>query len=132
MGDVSAYYNGEWIPSSELRVSVDDAGFLLGATVTERMRTFGGQAFRLNEHLARLRHSLEVVGMDVDAIGIQIAEAVPEFIRRNQSLIDSGDDWSIVVFVTPGTGGSAPRRYASTVIRCRFSRGLRNTKRAYQ
>ena len=25
-----AYFNGEWIPSSELRVGVDDVGFLLG------------------------------------------------------------------------------------------------------
>ena len=58
MSNVSAYLNGDWIPSSELRIAVDDAGFLLGATVTERLRTFRGKVFRLDEHLSRLRRSL--------------------------------------------------------------------------
>ena len=37
-----AYANGNWIPGSELAVAVDDVGFLLGATITERLRTFRG------------------------------------------------------------------------------------------
>ena len=90
MSTVSAYFNGEWIPSSELRIPVDDLGFLLGATVTERLRTFRGQVFRLDEHLLRLRSSLEIVGLDSDAIADQVARAVPEFVRRNQGLIDAG------------------------------------------
>ncbi|HVT29207.1 MAG TPA: aminotransferase class IV, partial [Lacipirellulaceae bacterium] len=90
-----------------LYISVDDAGFLLGATVTERLRTFRRQVFRLNEHLARLRHSLAIVGLDSDAITDRVATAIPEFIRRNQSLIDDGDDWSIVAFATPGVASAA-------------------------
>jgi branched-subunit amino acid aminotransferase/4-amino-4-deoxychorismate lyase len=107
MNEVSAYFNGTWVSGSELCISVDDAGFLLGATVTERLRTFRGQPFQLNEHLARLRHSLEIVGLDCEAITDQVAKAVTEFIRRNQVLIDAGDDWSIVAFATPGAAGKS-------------------------
>jgi branched-subunit amino acid aminotransferase/4-amino-4-deoxychorismate lyase len=105
MGEISVYSNGTWVPNSELRIPVDDAGFLLGATVTERLRTFGGQIFRLNEHLERLRNSLQIVGLDANGIVNQVAEAIPEFLRRNRALIDAGDDWSVIAFATPGSAG---------------------------
>src|SRR6185369_8484211 len=106
MDQLTVFVNGAWIPNSELHISVDDAGFLLGATVTERLRTFAGRVFRLNEHLDRLRNSLNIVGLDSDRVCNQVAMAIPELLRRNASLIDAGDDWSIVAFATPGVAGS--------------------------
>jgi branched-chain amino acid aminotransferase len=102
-----AYLNGEWILSTGLSVGVDDLGFLLGATVTERLRTFRGEVFRLEEHMRRLRRSLEIVGLDADVITRQVAAAVPEFVSRNRGQIADDDDWSIVAFVTPGVAGAA-------------------------
>src|SRR6478672_6883162 len=106
MDQITVFLNGSWVPDSDLHISVDDAGFLLGATVTERLRTFGGQVFRLDEHLARLRNSLKIVGLNSDAISSQVATAVLEFIRGNQTLIEPDDDWSIIAFATPGAAGS--------------------------
>lgn len=106
MTEVTAYFNGEWVPTPKLSIAVDDAGFLLGATVTERLRTFRGEPFRLGEHLTRFRHSLEIVGLDADAIARQTAAAIPEFVRRNKDLIKADDDWSIIAFATPGRVGS--------------------------
>jgi branched-subunit amino acid aminotransferase/4-amino-4-deoxychorismate lyase len=97
-----AYLNGEWVCSTELKVAVEDIGFLLGATVTERLRTFGGRVFRLNEHLQRLRRSLEIVGLDAESITSTVADAITEFLQRNHGKIAAEDDWSIVAFVTPG------------------------------
>jgi branched-subunit amino acid aminotransferase/4-amino-4-deoxychorismate lyase len=101
-----AYLNGRWVPDTELSIDVNDVGFLLGATVTERLRTFRGQVFRLDEHLCRMRHSLEIVGLPVDAVAGQIGEAIPEFVERNKSLIAADDDWSILAFATPGISGT--------------------------
>jgi branched-chain amino acid aminotransferase len=106
MNQITVFLNGAWVPNSELHISVDDLGFLVGATVTERLRTFGGQVFRLDEHLARLRNSLKIVGLNSNDICSQVEKAIPEFLRRNQGLIDAGDDWSIIAFVTPGISGS--------------------------
>ena len=106
MSQLSIYLNGDWIPNSELRIPVDDAGFLLGATVTERLRTFRGEVFRMEEHLRRLRRSLDIVGLDSGAIIDQVAGAIPEFLSRNHGKIEAGDDWSVIAFVTPGAAGS--------------------------
>ena len=101
-----AYFNAEWVRSDSLAISVDDVGFLMGATVTERLRTFRGEVFRLDEHLRRLRRSLEIVGLDAGTICAEVAIAIPEFLRRNCEQIASDDDWSITAFATPGVSGS--------------------------
>ena len=106
MQTATAYLNGEWVPSSELRIAIDDVGFMVGATVTERLRTFGGKVFRLDEHLARLRGSLAIIGLASEEIANQVGQAVTEFVRRNQDLIDPADDWAIAAFATPGVGGT--------------------------
>jgi branched-subunit amino acid aminotransferase/4-amino-4-deoxychorismate lyase len=100
-----AYLNGEWT-SRPPHVSVDDVGFLLGATVTERFRTFGGVVFRSDEHLARMRHSLEIIGLDAGRIIGELSRAVPDFVARNQGHLAADDDWSIAAFVTPGVSGA--------------------------
>ncbi len=105
----SAYLNGNWITSDKLHVAVDDIGFLLGATVTEGLRTFGGRLFRLDEHMARLNRSLEIVGLDASAITDEIRRAAEEFVVRNRGAVAADDDWSVSAFATPGvSGGGRP------------------------
>jgi branched-subunit amino acid aminotransferase/4-amino-4-deoxychorismate lyase len=106
MDSLWAYSNGDWIADAELKVSVHDVGFLLGATVTERLRTFRHEVFRLDAHLARMRHSLEIVGLDAEGIIAQVGRAIPEFVERNRSQIAADDDWSILAFATPGVSGA--------------------------
>jgi len=66
------------------------------------MRTFGGKLFRLDDHLHRLERSLESVDWDAEAICRQVGNACNGFLHRNPSLVGSDDDWSVVVFITPG------------------------------
>lgn len=103
-----AYLNGRWIPDTDLTIGVNDIGFLVGATVTERLRTFRGQVFRLEEHLGRLRNSLSIVGLPVDEITTQVGRAIAEFVARNEGLLPADDDWSISAFATPGTSAAGP------------------------
>jgi branched-subunit amino acid aminotransferase/4-amino-4-deoxychorismate lyase len=97
-----AFLNGRFVPAAEAVVPVHDAGFLLGATVSEQLRTFGGKLFRLDEHLDRLRHSLAIVGVDPGCSQTDFAEAAAELARRNHALLADGDDLGLTIFVTPG------------------------------
>lgn len=106
MPTLCAYSDGRWIDRADLRVAVDDIGFLLGATVAERLRTFNGRVFRLDEHMRRLHRSLEIIGLAADPLVDEVGRAIPEFVSRNNQFLAADDDWSIVAFVTPGVSGS--------------------------
>ena len=60
-GEAIAYLNAEFVPHSQAALPVDDLG-LHGVAVTEMTRTFGGNCFRLADHLDRLQRSLDYVG----------------------------------------------------------------------
>lgn len=108
-----AYSKGQWVPAPEVGIGLNDIGFLLGATVVERLRTFAGAPFRVADHLTRLENSLRIVGWNADAIVPEVQAAVEQFVPRNQGAIDDDDDWGIAALVTPGTtfDGSSPHIY---------------------
>ena len=89
---------------------VGDLGFTLGVTATERLRTFGGKVFRQDEHLRRMRRSLEIIGLEAAAITAELDEAITGFVERNAGLLPEGSDWSIAAFATPGNGAGEPTR----------------------
>ena len=105
VGDMTepiAYLNGDWVPFSAARLSVADLGIVQAATVTEMIRTFGHRPFRVDEHLARLRHSLEVTGIADVAIVEPLSDVIDRIVRENSPLISPADDLGIVVIVTAG------------------------------
>jgi branched-chain amino acid aminotransferase len=102
MNQRRAYFNGEWIDAANVSVPLDDIGFLLGATVVERLRTFAHQPFRVDDHMRRLRRSLEIVGWDAARRTAEVEKALREFPSRNAKHMAKGDDWSLVALLTPG------------------------------
>ena len=101
-----AWLNGRWIPLAQAAVSVFDAGFVQGVTVAEQLRTFGGQLFRLPQHLDRLARSLAIVGVDAGLSAKELAEIAEKLALHNWRLLDPADDLNLTIFVTPGPYGS--------------------------
>jgi branched-chain amino acid aminotransferase len=99
-----AYFNGRWLPLSQVGVSVFDTGFVQGVTVAEQLRTFGGKVFRLDRHLARLARSLEIIGVAIEPPLGEIAQIAEELAAQNAKLLDPADDQQVTIFVTPGIG----------------------------
>ena len=97
-----AYLNGEWIGHDQMAVSIADAGFVLGATATEQLRTFGGQLFRLQQHLDRLFRSLDILRIDLDLTPEKLSEIARQSAEKNWERLDEGDDLGLGIFVTPG------------------------------
>jgi len=102
MDQPQAYLGGKWIPGSEAAVPVGDAGFVLGATVTEQLRTFGGKLFHLDDHLDRLGDSLRIVGIEPVETIDEIGHIARQLVARNHPLLAAGDDLGLAIFVTPG------------------------------
>ncbi len=52
------YLNGEFTELSKAKISVMDRGFIFGDGVYEVVPVYGGQPFRFEQHMARLKRSL--------------------------------------------------------------------------
>ena len=102
MNQPVAFFNGEFRPTSELALSVDDLGLLQGVAVSERLRTFRGNIFRLDDHLDRLAKSLDMIDVTLEYSSERIGQLAQELIDRNDSLLGAGDDLGLSLFVTPG------------------------------
>jgi branched-subunit amino acid aminotransferase/4-amino-4-deoxychorismate lyase len=102
MPEPLAFLNGEFIPASALSVPVYDAGFVLGTTVAEQLRTFGGRLFQLDAHLERLAGSLEIVEIKLPLPWPAISAAAQKLAAENHKLLEAGDDLGLTIFVTPG------------------------------
>ncbi len=102
MDQPQAFLNGQILPQGQATIPVSDAGFVLGTTVTEQLRTFAGRLFHLDDHLRRLQRSLKIVGIDLPYTTAQMVQIAEDLVRNNRQLIDEGDDLGLSLFATPG------------------------------
>ena len=93
-----AYVNGRFVPVGEVAIPLDDAGFVWGATVTDRLRTFNGRLFALDAHLRRFRQSCELARVPQPVSDAQLARATERLVRENRL----GGELSAVWIATPG------------------------------
>ena len=104
MADYTAYFNGEWVPYSQVSISPTDRGFTVGDVVFDVARTFNGKSYRMKEHVDRLYRSLNVIRLDPGISVNEMMEASEEVIRRNEHLRAEVGDFTVRQFVTRGPG----------------------------
>ena len=104
MVDYTAYFNGKWVPFSQVKIDPLDRGFLVGDVVFDVARTFDGKGFRMMEHVDRLYRSLKFVRIDPGLHPKEMLEISEEVIQRNEHLRTKGGDFNVWQFVTRGPG----------------------------
>ena len=92
------WMDGMIYPEDEAKISVFDRGFLYGDSVYEVTRTFGGKPFALEEHLVRLAHSANAIGIPLPGRGL-LEEAVKQAVAAGNFR-----DAYIRIIVTRGAG----------------------------
>ena len=99
------YLDGKFVDESEAKVSVFDHGLLYGDGVFEGIRLYGGNIFRLEEHLERLEYSAKAILLKLPLTRAELSEATCETCRVNGL-----KDAYIRLVVTRGVGdlGLAP------------------------
>lgn len=111
--DAIVYFDGRYIAKSEVTVSPDDRGFLLGDGIYEVAAAYDGRFVALDKHMDRLRRSL------VEArLGVSVADPLEtvfqELLERN-GFAESG---KTMVYLQV-TRGVAPRSHAFPRVACR-------------
>ena len=96
------YFNGEFVPESEARVSIFDSSLMFGDMAFEVTRTFGGKPFRLEHHLDRLYASLRLLEIDPGMTAQKMYGLTLETLERNFPTEPLGMDWQIMHDVSRG------------------------------
>jgi len=104
MADYTAYFNGEWVPFSQVKIDPMDRGFLVGDVVFDVARTFNGKSFRMQGHIDRLYRSLKFIRIDPGLSPEKMLAISEEVIERNEHLREAVGDFTITQFVTRGPG----------------------------
>jgi branched-chain amino acid aminotransferase len=99
------YLDGKFVDEADAKVSVFDHGLLYGDGVFEGIRLYGGNVFRLEEHLERLEYSAKAIMLTIPLSRRELTEVTLETCRIN-GLTDA----YIRLVVTRGVGdlGLAP------------------------
>ena len=88
-----AWFNGELMPESEVRISFRDRGWLFGDTAFDVARTFGGKPFRLREHVERLYRTLAYMQVDPGMTPEEMCRVSEQVLEANLPLLDSDRDY---------------------------------------
>ena len=99
--------NGTLYAKEDAMISVYDHGLLYGDGVFEGIRSYGGQVFRLQEHLDRLWESAEAIWLEIPVSKEELAQSVIATLAANDI-----QDGYIRLVVTRGAGtlGLDPNR----------------------
>ena len=105
------YLDGRYVDEAAAKVSVFDHGLLYGDGVFEGIRLYGGNVFRLDEHLERFEYSAKAILLDMPLTRKQWSDAICEACR-----INGLKDGYIRAVVTRGAAIPSP---SSTALRNR-------------
>ncbi|NKB68896.1 MAG: branched-chain amino acid aminotransferase [Candidatus Latescibacteria bacterium] len=95
------YFNGDFIPEQEARISIFDCALMYGDMVFEMTRSFNQQPYRLRHHLERLYASLKYTQIDCGLSLDQMEAATLQTIERNRAALE-GFDFQIMHDITRG------------------------------
>lgn len=97
------YLNGELLPADRAVVPALDHGLLFGHGLFETMRAYQGKVFRLDDHLARMLHAAEELGIFLSGQWDTLEKAV-------RATLDANDlqEARLRLTVTAGPGPGLP------------------------
>ena len=96
------YFNGEYVPESEAKVSIYDSALMFGDMVFEMTRSFNGEQWKLREHLERLYTGIKILRIPLKLTIDEMEAAVYETIERNKPAFNDDDEHRILIDVTRG------------------------------
>lgn len=114
-----AWFNGELMPESEVRISFRDRGWLFGDTAFDVARTFGGKPFKLREHVERLYRTLAYMQVNPGMSSDDMCRVSEQVLEANRPLLGPDRDYWVGQRISRGLmplDGEAIERSGPTIV----------------
>ncbi|MEO2047124.1 MAG: aminotransferase class IV [Pirellulales bacterium] len=101
MSEPIAYLKGQYVPASECVLPIYDLGIVLGASVTDFLRTFHQQAYRIEDHVQRFYRSCKYARI-TPPVPIAKSMAISEKLIATNSQLEPSAELGLVYYITAG------------------------------
>jgi D-alanine transaminase len=98
------FFDGQFLELSNIKVSPFDRGFLFADGVYESIRTYNGKLFRYEDHLNRLKRSLNEIKIDLKKLN-SLENIIYELIKKNEIKGET------IVYLQITRGSAIPRTH---------------------
>jgi branched-chain amino acid aminotransferase len=98
----AAFLNGQFLPFSQAKLPLFDAGLVLGATVTDFVRTFRSRLYRLQDHLERFRTNCRLAEIPLTFSLEALTQIAEEMVARNACFLAPRQELALILIATPG------------------------------
>lgn len=96
-----AYLKGEFVPASQCALPMHDLGIVLGAAVTDFLRTFDQQPYRMADHIQRFYRSCKYARIEPP---VDLAESISisEHLLNTNAAVHPGQELGLIFYMTAG------------------------------
>ena len=101
MTEPIAYLNGRFIPACECKLPIYDTGIVIGAAVTDFLRTFNHRPYRMEDHVRRFYRSCKYAYLD-PPITREETMAVSERLIKHNADLTPEHELGLVYYMTAG------------------------------
>lgn len=101
MSEPIAYLSGAFVPASECKLPVYDLGIVLGAAVTDFLRTFNLEPFRMEQHIRRFYRSCKYARIQ-PPVSFEESQAVTKRLLEHNSGCHPGREIGVIYYMTAG------------------------------
>ncbi len=99
------YFNGEFVPEQDAKISIYDSALMFGDMVFEMTRSFNGIQFKLEDHIERLYHGLKILRIPITMTKSEMLDACHKTIEVNSPFFQSDDEHRLMIDVSRGLLG---------------------------
>jgi len=124
MAEPIAYLNGRYVSNSQCVLPIYDAGIVLGAAVTDLLRTFRGEPYAAKEHVHRFFESARYAYIDLGMTETDMLAIVERLLTHNLD-VWPGRELAVVFYATAGefpvyagSAGMAGSQKATVCLHC--------------
>ena len=96
------YFNGEYIPESQAKVSIYDSSLMFGDMVFEMTRSFNKKQFKLKEHIDRLLLGLKILRIKINVGANELERICLKTMEVNDPYFSNDDEHRLMIDITRG------------------------------